>query len=180
MKTRRGSTFVLHAAITGLLLYTAAFDVAAQQSPVIEPGAQVRLSSSVYTGVATALNSQDDTLKIVVHGLQEPVTVPFAALESLERRRSATIFERALGGAKWGAIVGGGIGLMGALISDLDHPDDPPRALMPVVGAAYFAVPAALIGLAIPQQRWQRVRLPEGRELSWNASATQIAIQYRW
>lgn len=65
---------------------------------------------------------------------------------------------------------GGGIGALGIVLSERG-PGDPPQALWPVVGAAYFGVPGAPVGLLTTQRRWEHVALPVRAGSSGAASA---------
>ena len=160
-------------AAIGLLVLLNPGAVTAQRAQLVEPGVHIRLTSPVYTGVATAMNTLSDTLRILVEGLGSPVAVPLTSLERLERRRRATAGERALRGATWGAIVGVGLGAISMLMAD-PGPGDPPRIVWPVLGAAVYGGVGALIGLPIPQYRWDRVPL-SARENLTRGGAVQRA-----
>lgn len=163
------------AALCWMILLLDSIVVTAQQAPFVESGVEVRISSPVFTGVATAMESTSHTIWVVVEGFQKPVAVPLLTLERLERRRRATFGMRVLRGAKWGAIIGAGFGAMGIVMSEGEGPGDPPQPAWPFVGAAYFAVPRALIGMLIPQIRWEPVPLPGHVNLSGRGGAVQVS-----
>ena len=167
MKTRT-TVLVLVLIATIASEATAQDDTQSGTYPVrlVAPGQQVRVSSLPYTGIATVVHVKADTL-VLVEGLASEVPVPLSAITSLEIHRRATVVERALRGARWGAIVGGGLGIPAILVAD-SGPNDPPRITWPFIMAAVYAPVGALIGLPIPQHRWQRVALPERTSLEDN------------
>lgn len=161
-------------ALSLMILLLDPVGVAAQRAPIVEPGVQVRIYSPDYSGVATVEHIASDTLWVAATGFGNPVAVPLQSLNRLERWHRPGLGMRALHGAKWGALVGAGIGAMGIVMSERG-PGDPPQATWPVVGAAIFAVPGALIGSVRLQGRWERVPLPGRVNLSWGGGGIQIS-----
>jgi hypothetical protein len=108
---------------------------------------------------ATVIGVEDTFLRLQVPGTMGPVAVPRGAIRRLDvsrgRSRVASAFERAIGFAIAGAITAG-------------VNNDPYGRKWPAYnrdwraaeeGAKWGAAIGALVGFALPTERWRRVRL---------------------
>jgi hypothetical protein len=146
------------------------------QTPLVSPGEFVRVSSPVYSGLATVVRAETDLLNLMMIGSVTPVRVPIASITHLERQRRATAFERMLRGAKWGSIIGGSAGVLFIPLLEKRRPEDPPKALWPLIGGVMWGGIGTLIGLSIPQHRWDRVPLPQRVGVSGEDEAMRIVV----
>jgi hypothetical protein len=143
---------------------------AAPAAPPVPVGAQVRVASPVYSGIGTVVRVDQDSLQLVIEGLETPISIPAASVTRLERRRPATAGERARRGAMWGVGILGGLGMLMYATADLRE-GDPTFTEWALLSTGSGALWGGVVGLVIPQSRWDWVPLgakvditPAGRE----------------
>lgn len=133
-----------------------AADVLPGPAPV-SVGRRVRITSGPAApptvGTVTALES--DTLVLSIAGLDAPLRVPVADIQTVEvsAGRKSQHWRGALIGAAAGAIPG--ILMTVGDYSDDVHGDDPSPAALAAIGAAGGALVGAGIGWAIKSEKWQ-------------------------
>ena len=157
----RGTIVVVILALSGLSL-------AAQDVPLPRPGHRVRVTApdrSVQQVEGRLLRLQADTLAVqaATEG-SPPLVIPLSSLTSLQVRRH--ISRRAGNGAKYGALVGGGLGVVIAVWACLSK--DCGVYTVPVYlgfgfwGGASGLLVGAVIG-AIAGRAWEEVALHQLR-----------------
>lgn len=150
-----------------LLFASAALPAAAgaQRTASLPVGSTVRVASPGYTGIATLIATPGDSLQIVVEGLAARVSLPTESVMRLERRRPANAMERVARGAMWGggmmAVLGlvtvASVGMEEGSSTENAELSDAGMLMYPVMGGAMWG---GVIGLIVPQHRWEPVRLP--------------------
>jgi hypothetical protein len=159
---------VLGAFILGLIFVGTALG---QESAVLDSGTQIRftLTEQGPTDAAvsgTFVNLSADSLAYRSALTNEITAVPIDRLTSFDRRRSRTSGEGAVRGLKWGAPIGGVFGLAaGVACADQDEwwayydCSAGEVVLVSVVMAGIGGGIGALIGAALPGERWEPVSL---------------------
>lgn len=142
-----------------------------QESTLLDSDAQIRftLSGQAARDVAvmgTFVNLSADSLAYRSALTNEVNMVPIDRLTSFDRRRSRTPSEGAVRGLKWGAPIGGVFGLaVGVACADQDEwwvyydCSAGDVVLVSVVMAGIGGGIGALIGAALPGERWEPVSL---------------------
>jgi hypothetical protein len=141
---------------------------AAAQSP-LKSGDRVRLTKDSVSAVFTIVEVLADTL--VVSDAKRPVQHRLAkdGLSTIEISRGRqTSGARVMRGAGIGALVGIGTGALVGLMGGEDEgdfffssPEERAAALGLVFGTVGVVV-GGIVGLATPEERWERVSLPAG------------------
>jgi hypothetical protein len=148
---RTGGSFSVRTLRVLLLVLLPLAGLSAQEPTVIKPGDRVRLLSPEYLYVATIVDLRADTLLVEPDGYGETVSV---ALSSLIR-----IGVHA--GRNWlpstgaGALIGGAIGGVGALVVKvLAEPETDVSTLVLVAGGSGGAL-GAFVGFVTAGERWR-------------------------
>ncbi len=153
----RGTIVVVILAVSGLSL-------AAQDVPLPRPGDRVRVTApdrSLQQVEGRLLGLQADTLAVqpATEG-SPPLVIPLSSLTSLQVRRH--ISRRAGNGARYGALVGGGLGVVSAvpicLSEDCEQYTLVVYLMFGTLGAAAGGLVGAVIG-AIGGRAWEAVAL---------------------
>jgi len=171
--------------------------VYAQDSRVLESGAQIRftlladdLAEQARVSDATPVRGTfvglgADSLEFRSSLTNEINRVPIDRLTRFDRRRSRNAGEGAVRGLKWGAPIGGAFGLaVGAACADADEwwlydgCSAGEVVLVSVVMAGVGGGIGALIGAALPGERWEPVSLQalrlgvasKGGGVAWSVS----------
>ncbi len=157
----RGTIVVVILAVSGLPL-------AAQDVPLPWPGDRVRVTApdqSVQQVEGRLLRLQADTLAVqpATEG-SPPLVIPLSSLTSLQVRRR--ISRRAAKGAKYGALVGGGLGVVSAVpicvSKDCEQYTLAVYLMFGTLRAAAGSLVGAVIG-AIGGPAWEEVALDQLR-----------------
>lgn len=157
----------------GILVFGLIFAESAlgQESRPLDSGAQIRftLAGQGVEDVAvsgTFVNLSADSLAFRSTLTNDIRTVPIERLTSFDRRSSRTAGEGAVRGLKWGAPIGGVFGLAaGVACADQDEwwayydCSAGEVVLVSVVMAGIGGGIGALIGAALPGERWEPVSL---------------------
>jgi hypothetical protein len=133
--------------VTGLLV--------AQETPPVQPGDRIRLSSAQYSGIATFVELASDTLVVLRPGDGARLPVPVGSIRSFavsrgSRSRDTVVREAAFTGGAIGGVTGLVVGLLGG--------DDPPHCtqeLVCFVGCATVEV-CRHPGRTAGQKGWER------------------------
>jgi hypothetical protein len=159
---------VLGALILGLIVTSTTLG---QESTVLNSGTRIRFTlaeqsrnDSAISGTFVNLNA--DSLAYRSALTNEVKMVPIDRLTSFDRRRSRDAGEGAMRGLKWGAPIGGVFGLAaGVACADQDEwwayydCSAGEVVLVSVVMAGIGGGIGALIGAALPGERWEPVSL---------------------
>ncbi len=142
-----------------------------QESTVLSSGTLIRFTLAEQSPNDTAIsgtfvNLSADSLAYRSALTNEVRTVPIDRLTSFDRRRSRDAGEGAVRGLKWGAPIGGVFGLaVGVACADQDEwwvyndCSAGEVALVSVVMAGIGGGVGALIGAALPGERWEPVSI---------------------
>ena len=129
----------------------------------VSVGSRVRVTSGPATPptVGTVAALESGTLVLSIAGLDVPLRVPVADIQTLEvsAGRKSQLWRGALIGAAAGAIPG--ILMTVGDYSDDVHGDDPSPAAVAAIGAAGGALVGAGIGWAIKSEQWRLAEVPK-------------------
>lgn len=155
--------------VVSLLLLCLSVSAAAAQTPALEIGTRVRLSSPVYRGTAVISDQSADELTLRVKSHAAPVVVPWSTISVLAAPQRRSRGQGARNGTKWGL----GIGLASYLLYPLvpggvDETQTPASlvAANAVVGVGI----GALVGALRPGRVWRNVDVPSAQEAARHAS----------
>lgn len=161
----------LRAGVVPIVLAAVWNTAAAQDSIAVGDRIRVRTATLSTEALLTAL--QGDSLMLRTPRSIAVVSLPWADLTSLDASRNRTRGQGARRGAKWGAIVGAGLGLLLAVTPAQDTSEN--AAVLALDALWSFAVTGAAIGAIRPGKRWQRVNVQAARESARRAPAAVAA-----
>lgn len=145
----------------------------------LEKGDSLRISSSLFKGRATLLEAERDTLVVLTRRPQGAIAIPLNSISSLEYYRRVPWMQRAVKGAERGALLGAGFGALGIIMSERG-PGDPPQIWWPLMGAAIFAPPIAVVAAIIPSRRWEAIPLSAHARIEVEAVGSGLTVRFRW
>ena len=158
----------VRAMIVVVILAVSGPTLAAQDVPLPRPGDRVRVTApdrSVQQVEGRLLGLQADTLAVqpATEG-SPPLVIPLSSLTSLQVRRQVS--RRAENGARYGALVGGGLGVVSAvpicLSKDCEQYTLVVYLMFGALGGATGALVGAVIG-AVGGRAWEEVALDQLR-----------------
>jgi hypothetical protein len=160
-------TFTL-AALAAVLL---AVPAAAQQSSDGLTGTRVRVTAPNFlpapvTGIVTAY--RQDGLSIAAEGTADTVMLPLRSISRLDKFAGGSRGSTAWYRGRWGAFIGGGLGLISAPLiakaTDLDMGES--AALGGAIGLGTGLTIGLAFGAASPKERWTWTMQPWGYDPS--------------
>jgi hypothetical protein len=159
---------VRFAAALGLLATFASLPIASAQSPLLTPGARLRVSAppaNISESKGTLLQATADSITIAFYGRPVPVTLPIADVSLLHVTTGKNRGVGLLRGAGLGLVAGALVGFALGSAAEEDCAEDCWALGAALGGGAGFVV-GGIVGVVVAPDRWETVPLPQQRTQS--------------